>query len=56
MGVEIANANVYQDLQKRYKYEALDILQSLQARYPDWTVTMTLASTGLLGFANAGKR
>ncbi len=54
LGIEHANAGVFQDLRTAYKSEELNILQSLQARYPDWTVTMTPASTGLLELANAG--
>ena len=54
-GVETANAHVFEDLRRVYKSTELDILCSLQTRYPEWTVTMTPASTGLLEYAKAGE-
>ena len=54
-GVEIANANVFEDVQKSLDSKELAILMSLNSRYPDWTVTMTPSSTGLIPFANAGE-
>ncbi|CAD6573434.1 MAG: hypothetical protein ASARMPREDX12_006022 [Alectoria sarmentosa] len=54
-GIEAANAHVFEDLRKVYKSTALDILCSLQTRYPEWTVTMAPASTGLIEYAKAGE-
>lgn len=54
-GVEAANAHVFEDLRKVYKSPELDILYSLQARYPEWTVTMAPAATGLIEYAKAGE-
>lgn len=54
-GIEAANAHVFEDLRKSYKSTELDILRSLQTRYPEWTVTMAPASTGLIEFAKAGE-
>ena len=54
-GVETANAHVFEDLRKVYKSTELDILCSLQTRYPEWTVTMAPASTGLIEYAKAGE-
>ena len=54
-GVETANAHVFEDLRRVYKSPELDIVCSLQTRYPEWTVTMTPASTGLLEYAKAGE-
>ena len=54
-GVETANAHVFEDLRKVYKSTELDILCSLQTRYPEWTVTIAPASTSLLKYAKAGK-
>ena len=54
-GVEAASANVFQDVRKAYESTELSILCSLQARYPEWTVTMAPASTGLIEYAKAGQ-
>lgn len=54
-GVEAASANVFQDVRKGYKSTELSILCYLQARYPEWTVTMAPASTGLIEYAKAGE-
>ncbi|KAM0799150.1 P-loop containing nucleoside triphosphate hydrolase protein [Usnea florida] len=55
-GVEAASANVFQDVRKAYDDSTeLSILCSLQARYPEWTVTMAPASTGLIEYAKAGQ-
>ena len=58
--VDTANARVFDDLRKVYQFTQdaspeLHILSSLQARYPEWTVTMASASTGLLEYAKAGE-
>ena len=57
--IESANAGVFKDLeehstQPRTSTE-LVIVNSLRKQYPDWTVTVTPQSTGLLGFAAAGQ-
>lgn len=52
--VEAANSHVFEGFRKAYDNTALDILCSLQSRYPDWKVKMTPASTGLIAFADAG--
>ena len=54
-GVEGAHAHVFEDLRKVYKSTELDIFCSLQTRYPEWTVTMAPASTGLIEYAKAGQ-
>ena len=59
-GVDAANAHVFEDLRKLYQFTEdaspeLHILSSLRARYPEWTVTMASASTGLLEYAKAGE-
>ena len=33
----------------------ISLLSSLRGRYPDWTVTVTLGSTDLIAFAQAGQ-
>ena len=58
--VDAANAHVFEDLRKIYEFTEdaspeLHILCSLRARYPEWTVTMASASTGLLEYARAGE-
>ena len=59
-GVDAANAHVFEDLRKVYQFTEdaspeIHILSSLQARYPEWTVTMASASTSLLEYAKAGE-
>ena len=59
-GIDAANAHVFEDLRNVYQFTDhtppdLHILSSLQARYPEWTVTMASASTGLLEYAKAGE-
>ena len=53
--VEAANSHVFEEFRKAYDNTALDIQCSLQSRYPDWTVTLTSASTRLIAFADAGQ-
>lgn len=54
-GIEAANSHVFEDLRKVYKSTELDILCSLQTRYPECTVTMAPASTGLIEYAKTGE-
>ena len=53
-----AGTNVFDDLQKHSAgprtSTGLAILTSLRGRYPEWTVTVTPATTGLFTFAQAG--
>lgn len=54
-----AASNVFEDYQKHNSgpqiSSELAIVSSLRGRYPDWTVTVTPSSTGLLAFAHAGQ-
>ena len=55
-GVELAHTNVFRDMSKPFsKNTEHDILSSLRARFPDYSVTMAHCSTGLLAFAKAGQ-
>lgn len=54
-----AASHVFEDYQKHNSgpqiSSELAIVSSLRGRYPDWTVTVTPSSTGLLAFAHAGQ-
>ena len=54
-----ASFNVFDDLQKHSSglrtSTEIAIISSLRGRYPEWTVTITPESTGIIEFANAGQ-